>query len=136
MTTQTEQNEDKLLQTTRTPDIDRLVTEFQQAGGYIGRQWRADYADKARFTRWPGQHPSGRKKRELLGDACLPWDNAADTRQPLVDGIIRDLSAVLTTAGARAGEGHSRQRRQRGQGAAGGQTGEPLPPAASARAGP
>lgn len=103
MTTQpSEQNEDVLLQTTREPDIDLLVSEFEQAGGYLGRQWRSDTADKARFTRWSGQHPSGRKKRDLLGDACLPWDGAADTRQPLVDGIIRDLSAVLTTAGARA----------------------------------
>lgn len=100
--TTNEQNEDVLLQTTREPDIDRLLSEFELAGGYLARMWRADYADKARFTRWSGQHPSGRKKRELLGDACLPWDNAADTRQPLVDGIIRDLASVLTTAGSRA----------------------------------
>lgn len=91
-----------MLQTTTRPDIDLLMREFEQAGGYLGRQWRSDYADKARFTRWDGQHYSGRKKRELLGDACLPWDNAADTRQPLVDCIIRDLASVLCTAGARA----------------------------------
>jgi len=97
-----EQNEDVLLQTSKEPDIDRLLSEFELAGGYLSRTWRAESSDKSRFTRWNGQHPSGRKKRELLGDACLPWDNAADTRQPLVDGIIRDLAAVLTTAGARA----------------------------------
>lgn len=101
-TTTSEQDADALLQTTRDPDLDLLLSEFEQAGGYLGRQWHADSADKARFTRWSGQHPSGRKKRDLLGDACLPWDNAADSRQPLVDGIIRDLAAVLTTAGSRA----------------------------------
>jgi hypothetical protein len=94
--------EDKLLQTTREPDLDLLLKEFEKAGGYANWMWRSNRSDKARYTRWDGQHPSGRKKRELLGDACLPWDNAADTRIPLVDGIIKDLAAVLTTAGARA----------------------------------
>jgi hypothetical protein len=97
-----EDSADALLQTSASPDIDLLLREFEDAGGYLSRMWRAEYSDKARFTRWDGQDPSGRKRRELLGDDCLPWDNAADTRQPLVDGIIRDLAAVLTTAGARA----------------------------------
>ena len=102
MTAAYDSTEDKLLQTTREPDLDLLLQEFEKAGGYTNWQWRANQGDRTRFMRWVGQHPSGRKKRELLGDACLPWDNAADTRVPLVDGIIKDLASVLTTAGARA----------------------------------
>ena len=44
--------EDELLQTTVTPDVGKLHAEFERAGGYVNYQWRANKADKARYTRW------------------------------------------------------------------------------------
>lgn len=94
--------QDELLQTTSEPDLDLLLKEYEQAGGYLNNQWRYDRSDRSRFMRWDGQAPDGRKHRAYVGEDCLPWENASDTRIPLVDGIIKDLECVLCAAGSRA----------------------------------
>ena len=101
-TDQANSGTDELLQTVAEPDLDLLLKEYEQAGGYLNNQWRQDRSDKSRFMRWTGQSPDGRKHRAYVGEDCLPWENASDTRIPLVDGIIKDLESVLCAAGARA----------------------------------
>ena len=103
MTDSTTSNaEDALLQTVSKPDIELLQSEFERAGGFLNYQWRANRADKARYMRWDGQATDGRKHRELLGTEALPWENASDTRIPLCDEIIQDLTAVVCAAASRA----------------------------------
>ena len=94
--------EDELLQTTVTPDVGKLHAEFERAGGYVNYQWRANKADKARYTRWDGQAADGRKHRETLGEEALPWEGAMDARIPLVDEVIQDLTAAVCAAATRA----------------------------------
>ena len=94
--------EDVLLQTTAKPDLARLQSEYERAGGFLNYSWRANRADKSRYMRWDGQAVDGRKHRELLGTEALPWENASDTRIPLCDEVIQDLTAVCCAAAARA----------------------------------
>jgi hypothetical protein len=84
------------------PDISTLTKEYEKSGGAVAGRWRNDRTARARFMHWPGQSEDGRKHREQLDAEPLPWENASDTRIPLVDGIIRDLKTALLVAFSRA----------------------------------
>lgn len=98
-----EQDVDRLLHRAGAePDMATLRREYEDAGGADGSRWSTDRAEQARFMRWAGQSRDGRKHREDLRKEPLPWENASDTRVPLVDGIIRDLKTALVMAFTRA----------------------------------
>ena len=74
-TDQANSGTDELLQTVAEPDLDLLLKEYEQAGGYLNNQWRQDRSDKSRFMRWTGQSPDGRKHRCLLYTSPSPRDS-------------------------------------------------------------
>lgn len=92
--------EDSTLRVTKTPAVADLATEFtacttQDTG------WAVVDSDNARFCRWPGQSPSG-KKRDLPGREAFPWDGASDARTFMCDGIVNELAGIQITAFYRA----------------------------------
>jgi len=84
------------------PDMDVLASEYEDVGGGNSTEWRSEFTERARFTRWTGQSADGRKHREALNDEPKPWENASDVRVPLVDEFVLDLKTALKLAFNRA----------------------------------
>jgi hypothetical protein len=63
---------------------------------------RQDRARRVRFCQWEGQSADGRKHAADTGEDAWPFEGAADSRVPLVDGIINDKVAIATQAFFRA----------------------------------
>lgn len=51
---------------------------------------RQDRAQRVRFNVWPGQSEDGRKYDSAENGAVRPFNGCADSRVPLIDGIIND----------------------------------------------
>lgn len=51
---------------------------------------RQDVNWKSRYNIWPGQDPSGRKLKTRMGKEPFPWDDASDSRPPIVDNYINE----------------------------------------------
>lgn len=84
------------------PDMEVLASEYSDAGGGNSSEWRSEFTERARFTRWVGQSSDGRKHREKLGFEPKPWENGSDVRVPLCDEFVLDLKTVLKLAFNRA----------------------------------
>jgi hypothetical protein len=84
---------------TATPDLEQICSDFEYAvnqresGVFRRLQLNLD----ARNAYWKGQHPDGRKHKELLGEDVFPWDKSSDARVPLVDLYVNEDVAFLMT---------------------------------------
>lgn len=85
---------------TEKPDLNLLNDEFTRAGGGVA-YWR-QANEQRRLMVWKGQTVDGKKHRQALGEEPFPWEGASDTRVPLVDGIINELTAVNLASMSRA----------------------------------
>lgn len=88
-------------------EVKELVSELRTALADIAADgaeiWsRQERAHRVRFCQWEGQSPDGRKHSSDLGDDAWPFEGAADSRVPLVDGIINDKVAIARQAFFRA----------------------------------
>src|ERR1043166_4474148 len=79
--------------------ISELTTEFNET---LTRpnNWgqRQDINWKARYNIWPGQDPSGRKKKLRLGRDPFPFEDASDARVPLIDCYANEDVDTMMTA--------------------------------------
>lgn len=72
-------------------DMQELRTGLETIIGLGSEVWeRQDRAQRVRFNVWDGQSEDGRKHREDLEEEPKPFNGCADTRVPLLDGIIND----------------------------------------------
>lgn len=80
--------------------VDILLQEYKQAGVMPNGFYDMAFNEETRRMIWAGQSPDGRRWDENMpeGQQALPWDGAADTRVPLVDGVVNDDTALLTAA--------------------------------------
>ncbi len=87
-----------------TPDIAELSREFSRSLGDGRMLERIRRADDVRYCVWPGQSDDGKKWSANMpeGRQAFPWEGASDTRIPLSDQIVNDLTDTLSTAHARA----------------------------------
>jgi hypothetical protein len=96
------QQEDKLVYAGDTPKIKELVADFKACSPWADSNWnRITDNENIRFTKWPGQHPDG-KKHDTSSTAAFPFDGASDTRIPLADSIINENVAICATTFWRA----------------------------------
>lgn len=83
--------------------VSELRTELADITADGAEIWsRQDRAQRNRFCQWAGQSADGRKHGSDLGDDAWPFEGAADSRVPLIDGIINDKVAIATQAFFRA----------------------------------
>lgn len=72
-------------------DLKELKTDLETIIADGTEVWqRQDRAQRVRFNIWEGQSEDGRKHAEDLGKDPRPFDGCADTRVPMIDGIIGD----------------------------------------------
>ena len=82
------------------PDVTYLANEFRKCAPVTGRDGLRK-ADEIRFCRWEGQTEDGRKwDRE--GKPAFPWNGSSDTRPMMVDAVVTERAAYLTTSFWRA----------------------------------
>jgi len=94
--------QDGLWEASETPDLTRLLNEFQRSGGTSNVQYRIEVNDRIRYCLWPGRSSDYKKWKKLLGKEPVPYDGAWDGRIPVADDIIEDLADVLGQAFRRA----------------------------------
>jgi hypothetical protein len=83
--------------------VSELRTELAELTSDGMEIWRRqDRARRVRFCQWDGQSADGRKHGSDLGEDAWPFEGSADTRVPLIDGIINDKVALSTQAFFRA----------------------------------
>lgn len=82
------------------PDIRRLLVEYQRSAYFGTMVSKMNYADDIRYARWSGQTDDGKKHSWARpeGDPAFPFEGASDVRCRLVDRLIRDQKALLMTA--------------------------------------
>jgi len=82
------------------PDINRLLVEYQRSAYFGTMVSKMNYADDIRYARWSGQTDDGKKHSWARpeGDPAFPFEGASDVRCRLVDRLIRDQKAMLMTA--------------------------------------
>lgn len=93
-------DDSEILVTSLEAHVDKLLTEFKQAGVLPNGFYDVAYDEETRRMIWAGQSPDGRKWDENMpeGQPALPWNGCSDTRVPLVDSVVNDDTAVLTAA--------------------------------------
>ena len=93
-------DDSEILVTSLEAHVDKLLTEFKQAGVLPNGFYDVAYDEETRRMIWAGQSPDGRKWDENMpeGEPALPWNGCSDTRVPLVDSVVNDDTAVLTAA--------------------------------------
>ncbi len=100
--TTTADGADTILESRRTPDVQALLKDYQQAGGVWQYTTRFNRSEASRFMVWDGQSEDGKKHRDALGKEPFPWEGAADGRIPFVDSIVSELKTADLVALARA----------------------------------
>ena len=98
-------NDKEILVNSPEPHVDILLQEYKQAGVMPNGFYDMAFNEETRRMIWAGQSPDGRRWDQNMpeGQEALPWDGAADTRVPLVDGVV-NFAAVLLTAAFRKAE--------------------------------
>jgi hypothetical protein len=85
--------------------VAKLQKEVQDlSGDTLGNSLaERQYSEDARYCRWEGQSPDGRKHRDDMPDEeePFPWEGASDARVRLVDDVINDQVILLVAAATR-----------------------------------
>lgn len=94
----TDSSNPQFLKDNGTPNLPELMNTFQRCGPTVagGLAW----LDNTRFCKWSNQGVDG-KKHDVEGQkngAAFPFDGASDCRPMVVDDIINERAAMLTTA--------------------------------------
>lgn len=94
-----ENNRDKLVFASDTPDVGYLYMEFQRSTQNGGNTANIAQNDDIRLARWAGQTSDGKKHSESLpeGEPAFPFEGASDVRCRLTDKTINELVAMLMT---------------------------------------
>jgi hypothetical protein len=93
---------DVLVNASAVPLVRELIADFKGCSPWAAGNWnRVTDNENTRFTRWPGQHPDG-KKHDRQNAPAFPFDGASDTRIPLADEICNENVAVCFVAFWRA----------------------------------
>lgn len=90
---------DKLVRATETPDINFLNDEYERSMNHGSNVARLIGNDDIRLARWAGQSDDGKKHSELRpeGDPAFPFEGASDVRCRLVDRTINEIVSILMT---------------------------------------
>ena len=94
-----ENNRDKLVFASDTPDIGYLYMEFQRSTQNGGNTANIAENDDIRLARWAGQTHDGKKHSESLpdGEPAFPFEGASDVRCRLTDKTINEIVCMLMT---------------------------------------
>jgi hypothetical protein len=93
-----EEGTDKLVEAAKAPDIKELQEELRRSLADSTQFTDPEAADKVRFCQWDGQSEDGKKWTTNTNTTVFPFEGASDTRIPLANQIIEDLTDLLVVA--------------------------------------